>query len=81
MTSKIGLLRSSSEESFEHIDPDFDGSYFPELHAVALANYIPLEKEEILLKKGEKTLTIASGYCLSYLYMHRGHYIIFPCFL
>lgn len=50
--SRIGLLRSSSEESFEHIDPDFDSTYYPELRGVAVADYIPKEKDEVLLRKG-----------------------------
>ena len=46
------LVRSSSDESFEHIDPDFDNTYYPDLHGVATADYIPMEKDEVLLKKG-----------------------------
>lgn len=55
--SKVGLLRSSSEESFEHIDPDFDNSYYPsELFGIAIADYFPLEKDEILIRKGIQLL-------------------------
>lgn len=48
-------MRSSSEESFEHIDPDFDNSYYPELRGVAVADYVPgpLEKDEVLIRKGK----------------------------
>lgn len=51
--SKVGLLRSSSEESFEHIDPDFDSTYYPELRGVAVADYIPQERDEVLIRKGK----------------------------
>ena len=50
--AKVGLLRSSSEESFEHIDPDFDNTFYPELHGVAVANYAPQKKDEVLRRKG-----------------------------
>lgn len=45
---------SSSSGSSEQVDPDFDDSYYPEaeLKGVATADYIPIEKEEILIHKG-----------------------------
>lgn len=43
---------SSSDESFEHIDPEFDNTYYPELKGIATADYIPLEKDEIVVQKG-----------------------------
>lgn len=54
--SKIGLLRDSSEESFEHIDPDFDDSYYPELRGVAVAEYLPVGKDEVQISKGSTLL-------------------------
>ena len=49
--SKIGLLRSSSEESFEHIDADFDATYYPELRGEAVADFTPREKGQIMIKR------------------------------
>ena len=51
--SRIGLLRSSSEESFEHIDADFDSTYYPELRGEALADFTPLEGGQVMMKRGE----------------------------
>lgn len=50
------LLGTSSEESFEQVDPDFDNSYYPELRGIAVADYIPLEKDEIMIRKGIRQL-------------------------
>lgn len=50
--SKVGLFQSSSDDSFEHIDPEFDNSFYPDLRGLAVADYIPKEKDEVLLKKG-----------------------------
>lgn len=52
MDERLMLSDSCSEESFEHIDPDFDNTYYPELRGLAVADYIPLEKDEIMLRKG-----------------------------
>lgn len=49
---RVQLLESSSDESFELIDPNFDDSYYNELRGVAVADYIPMEEGEILLRKG-----------------------------
>lgn len=51
--SRVGLLRSSSEESFEHIDADFDSTYYPELRGEAVADFTPLEKGQVMMRKGE----------------------------
>ncbi len=51
---EAGLLHSSSDDSFEYIDPDFDNTYYQELQGIAIADYIPLEKDEIMLRKGLK---------------------------
>ena len=39
------------EESFEGVDNSFDGAY-KDLQGRATADYLPLEKDEILLRKG-----------------------------
>ena len=52
MEGSKNLLSSSSDESFEHIDAEFDNSYYPDLKGVATADYIPLEKDEIVVQKG-----------------------------
>lgn len=61
--SKIGLLRSSSEESFEQIDADFDATYFPELRGEAVADFIPREEGQIMMRKGEmfEALSVAES--------------------
>ncbi len=46
------LVDSSSDGSFELVDPNFDDSYYNELRGVAKADYIPMEKGEVLLRKG-----------------------------
>lgn len=48
-----GLICSSSDESFEHIDPEFDDSYYPELRGVAACDYSPKNDEEISVRKGQ----------------------------
>ncbi len=46
------LIRSSSEDSFVLIDPEFDDTYYPELRGIAVADYVPHEKDEISMKRG-----------------------------
>ncbi len=59
--SRIGLLRSSSEESFEHIDADFDCSYYSELRGEAVADFAPLEGSQIVMRKGENLCSSICG--------------------
>lgn len=47
------LLESqTSNDSFDVIDTQFDPA-FTELTGVATADYIPLDEDEVLVKKGE----------------------------
>ncbi len=46
-------LLGASEDSVEEFDSYFDDSY-EDLRGRATADFIPLEKEEILLNKGEE---------------------------
>lgn len=69
LVGRVQLVHSSSEDSFEHIDPDFDNSYYQELRGVAVADFLPLETNEILLRKGtasssERIWTFVSVYCI-----------------
>ena len=57
------LVPSSSDDSFELIDPEFDESYYQELRGVAVADFIPLESGEILLRKGTTSLRFVSYIC------------------
>lgn len=57
--ARAQLVHSSSEESFEHIDPEFDDSYYHELRGVAVADYIPLETDEIILRRGTGSCNLA----------------------
>ena len=77
---RVKLLAESitSEDSFEHIDACFDGEY-EELKGRATADFLPLEKDEILLQEGKQTFPggfavglkiFNSPYCLgTYVYL------------
>ncbi len=50
---RVALLDLASDaEVFDIIDPNFDPA-FSELTGVASADYIPMEADEVLIKKGE----------------------------
>lgn len=54
-TDTAGLLvhsDKSSDDSYEHIDPVFDEAFNQELTGTANADYIPMERGEIFLRKG-----------------------------
>lgn len=53
----------ASEEVLDHIDGVFDGEY-EELTGRAAADYIPLEKDEIFLKKGGVRILLQCSWCM-----------------
>ena len=52
-SSNQAKLLETSDESFEHVDDIIFDEFSNQLIGIATGNYIPMEKDEILLKKGE----------------------------
>ena len=57
---KSKLLEEEEEESFEHVDNLFEEEY-EELKGRSNADYLPLEKGEILLRKGGLNLFVSTS--------------------
>lgn len=67
----VGLTSQSSgrslEDSFEYIDGVFDEAFNQELSGKVTADYIPLDKGEIFLRRGRWIYQSASLTALAYL--------------
>ena len=52
LVDRVQLIHSSSDDSFEHIEPDYEDSGYQELRGVAVVDYCPAGSNEIELRKG-----------------------------